>query len=137
MAGDNWELPKPVFRTSEGSDAAAASPVSAAKASVVAGSDSSTQDVQENLSTLYAPPEEAVGDVGVAPPIVEIDEQPPISEQLTAERIVPVLPPPAKPAKRSGSSFMFIVLAVFALLAVLLLAVIYVLFIRQPADTTF
>ncbi len=136
MAGDNWELPKPVFRTSEGSDAAAR-PVSAAKAPIVAGSDISTPEVQENLSTLYAPPEEVASDVGVAPPIVEIDEQPAISEQLTAERIVPVLPPSAKPVKKSGSSFMVILLAVFAMLAVLLLAVIYVLFIRQPADTTF
>lgn len=135
MAGDNWELPKPIFRTSEGSTAAVAK---ASKSVEPIASDELTLDADENLSSLYLPPEPV--QAGAMPPevaSVEIEEQPFISEQLTAERIVTALPEDSNPIKRSGSAFATILLVLFLVLAALVAAVFYVFFIRQPADTTF
>lgn len=76
------------------------------------------QNVQPNaapddpLALLYAPPDIVIGAQEVptpAPPIpvAEVEPQPYISEQLTAEEIVAETAPPRK--KRSGCSFLSVI----------------------------
>jgi len=137
MAGDNWELPTPIFRSSEGTN------VIAAKVSPPVGvpefdePDTLSPDSDDNLSSMYAPPDDQMSEAPLVEPTVEVEEQPFISEQLTAERITPMMPETAKPAEKKGSSFVTVLLLLFLFLAALVAALYYVFFIRQPADTTF
>ncbi|HMT09647.1 MAG TPA: hypothetical protein PKA82_16730 [Pyrinomonadaceae bacterium] len=135
MAGDNWELPKPIFRSSEGTEAGvAATP----EVSDFIEPDTLVPVADGNLSSLYSPPDETPDEAPQpAAASVVVEEQPFISEQLTAERIVPEIPASAKPAKKTGSSFGTILAILFLILAALVAVLYYVFFIRQPADTTF
>ncbi len=144
--GDNWELPKPVFRSSSGSlpedfptRAGADSPPQA---------EAKLPNVDDQiLSSLYAPPGETAKNITdpepspTAPSIVDIEPQPFISEQFGAEEI-DTLPPnkePGKPVKKKGSGSAFLLIALAILLALIggILAVIYILFFRNPPETTF
>lgn len=133
MAGDNWELPKPIFRTSDGV-AASARPMEP-DAFVEPGTLPS--EVEENLSLLYLPPDPPLSDEQPFVPKVDVEEQPFISEQLTAERIVSALPDSADTTKKKGTSFFGILIVFFVILAALGAILYYLLFMRQPTDTTF
>jgi len=144
--GDNWELPKPVFRSSSGSlpegfparVGADAPPQSEPKAP-------SADD--QILSSLYAPPGETAENIAVpepppvAPAVVDIEPQPFISEQFGAEEIdtLPPNKPQQKPVKKKGSGSAFLLVALAIVLALIggILAVIYILFFRNPPETTF
>ena len=134
MASDNWELPKPIFRSTDGTNAGNAQPE---VHSQFVEPDTLSPDMDENLSSLYLPPEHSQSAEMPSAIAVEIEDQPQISEQLAADSIVPVLPENAKPIKKQGSSFAGILLVLFIVLAALVAALYYVFFIRQPADTTF
>lgn len=140
--GDNWELPKPVFRSSSGSlpqdfparVGADAPPPAEAKA---------PDEGDQILSTLYAPPEEVVEDPVVAEPqqtatpIDDIEPQPFISEQFTVDDVAPTVA--EKAAKKGGSGSAFLMVGIALILAMILgvLAIVYFLFFRSPPDATF
>ena len=140
--GDNWELPKPVFRSTSGSlpqdfvgrVGSEARPQAEAKA---------PNADDQILSSLYAPPDETVEEpvVHEPPPTlpsVDIEPQPVISEQFSVDEIDTIAPDkPVKKKKRLGSAMLLV--ALVFLLAVLgtILGLIYVLFFRNPAQNTF
>ena len=140
--GDNWELPKPVFRSSSGSlpqDFPARVGIEEQPQVEVKTPDEGDQI----LSSLYARPEEKSEDVLTADPpepspaMVDIEPQPVISEQFTVDEIDS--PAPAKPAKNGGSGFAMLLIGVTVLIAVVggILAIVYFLFVRNPPDPTF
>jgi hypothetical protein len=133
MAGDNWELPKPIFRTSDGVVILArpGEPESFVEP------DTLSPDIEENLSALYLPPDITPSDEQPFVPKVEVEEQPYISEQLTAERIVNVLPGSAETTKKQGRSYLGILVVLFVVLTILVAILYYIFLMRQPADTTF
>ncbi|MBK6749378.1 MAG: hypothetical protein IPG67_05050 [Acidobacteria bacterium] len=140
--GDNWELPKPVFRSTSGSlpqdfparAGADAQPQAAARV---------PDEGDQILSSLYAPPSETVEEPAApeppptAPAIVEIEPQPFISEQFSTEEIVTLAPD--KPVKKGGAGKTFLVVAAMILIGVVtgILALVYLLFIRTPSESTF
>ncbi len=139
---DNWELPTPVFRSSSGSlpqdfpaRVGAGSPGQAAA--------NAPDEGDQILSSLYAPPDETaeqpvVDDPPqVAPAIVDIEPQPFISEQFSAEEIDTLAPD--KPVKKRRTGSVFLVVATVILTAIItgILALVYILFIRTPPQTTF
>ena len=134
MASDDWELPKPIFRTSEGTVASTSTPT---EHTDFVEPDTLSPDSEENLSSLYLPPEPSPNREPQPGAAVMIEEQPFVSEQVTADRIVPVLPENAVPPKKQGSSFTTILLLLLLVLVALFAVLYYVFFIRQPADTTF
>lgn len=137
--GDNWELPKPVFRSTSGSlpqdfverVGTDARPRAEAKA---------PNADDQILSSLYAPPDKNVDEPVVyeAPPtlpsVSDIEPQPVISEQFTAGEIDTITP--AKPVKKSGSGSAFLLVTLALLLAIIggALALIYILFYRSSPD---
>ena len=140
--GDNWELPKPVFRSSSGSlpqDFPARVGVEEQPQVEVKTPD----EGEQILSSLYARPEEKSEDVLTADPpepspaIVDIEPQPLISEQFTVDEIDS--PAFAKPAKNGGSGFAMLLIGVTVLIAVVggILSIVYCLFVRNPPDPTY
>lgn len=145
--GDNWELPKPVFRSSSGSlpqDFPARAGVDAQPQAEAKAPDEGDQI----LSSLYAPPDEKAEEpiaaepktpspAGIDPVGVDIEPQPFISEQFSVEEID--TPAPEKPTKKGSSGFAMLLIGITALIAIVggILAVVYFLFVRTPPDPTF
>ncbi len=140
--GDNWELPKPVFRSTSGSlpqdfverVGTDARPQAEAKA---------PHADDQILSSLYAPPDEKVEESSVheppptLPSVADIEPQPVISEQFSVDEIDTVAPD--KPAKKGGSGSAMLVIGTLLIMAIIggILALVYVLVFRRPPETPF
>lgn len=139
---DNWELPKPIFRTSSGS-LPQDFPTRVGFESPGQASASVSDEGEQILSSLYAPPDETVGQPIVPEPppaasaMPEIEPQPFISEQFNAEEIDTLAPD--KTVKKGRASSVFLIVATMILVAIVtgILAVVYILFFRTPPETTF
>lgn len=139
---DNWELPKPVFRSTSGS--LPQDFVERVGADAPPRADAEAPNAEDQiLSTLYAPPDETVEAPVVyeAPPtlpsVADIEPQPVISEQFSVDEIDTVAP--EKPVKNSGSGSAMLVIGTLVVLAIVggILALVYVLVFRRPPETTF
>ena len=143
MSNDNWKMPEPIFQRTSGSlpeDFASRIANYAAKPPVDPPPGES--DSQNNLSTLYAPPEETVKDADVptaeVAPIPAIEEQPYISEQFGVAEIDTSTPvAPIVKGKGLTNLLLTIGLVVVLAIAAALVALIYFVFLRQPPETTF
>lgn len=140
--GDNWELPKPVFRSTSGS-LPQDFPARAGTDAQPRPEPKAPDEGDQILSSLYAPPDDKADDpVAEQPPTtstasVDIEPQPLISEQFTVDEIDS--PSPAKPSKKGSSGIAMLLIGISVLLAIVggVLAVVYLLFVRNPPDSTF
>lgn len=140
--GDNWELPKPVFRSSSGS-------LPQDFVERIAGSQTgqpvpAAPDADDNkLSSLYAPPDELSETIPdhqepIPSSIDSIEPQPLISEQFNTDEIDTLAPNKPEPKKGgSGSTFFVMGTVVFFAFIAAILALVYFFFFRNPPETTF
>ena len=138
MGENNWELPKPVFRSSSGSLPSDLPGLMESAESPTAAVDGD----QEILSTLYAPPDGLADATDIAvPPVSQqqaIEPQPYISEQFTVAEATSAVTVTAKPTTaKKGGNVVAIAIVLTLLLIFTLLAIAYFLLIRQPQQTTF
>lgn len=137
--GDNWEMPKPIFRQTSGSLPKGF--VKKLQGSEAAEPETNTPDAPDAiLASLYAPPDDPVGTPPIVPAIapgVDIEPQPSITEQFTVEE---ALCEPAAKVKRKRGFFgkIFLVLGVLILLTIGFVALIlYVFFYFQTQTNNF
>lgn len=129
MAGENWEMPKPIFRTSEGRPIG----VSDSRDQMdFAEPDTLSPDiVQDPTDVPGSPDSELIEKAGAATAVHEN------ASEHFPERIPSDAFNNAESVKKSGISFSTVLLLLVILLSAVALGLYYVLLIRQPVDTTF
>lgn len=136
--GDNWEMPKPIFRQSSGS-------LPKGFAKKIERSDRpepeiNTPDAPDDiLATLYAPPDDPVDTPPIVPAIApgaDIEPQPSITEQFTVEE-TPREPAAKVRPKRGFFGKISLVIGVLIMLAVAIgfVLLIYFLFFYSATQT--
>lgn len=138
MGENNWELPKPVFRSSSGS-LPSELPGLRERAGVPTAAIDGDQEI---LSSLYSPPDDLADAPEIAvPPLPQrqaAEPQPYISEQFTVAEATSPITVTAKPmTQKKGGNVVAIAIVFTLLLIFTLLAIAYFLLIRQPQQTTF
>lgn len=134
MAGDNWEMPKPIFRTSEGRPLGVSD--SHDQMDFVEPDTLSPDFAQDPTNGPGSPDSEPIERTSSATTGDEnASEHGP--ELRYPERIPSNAPNNADSVKKSGFSFATVLLLLLLLLSAVALGLYYVLLNRQPVDTTF
>lgn len=116
--GDNWEMPEPVFRSSEGEYVAASKhsamelPYGSEHETLEPAAEPQPNETSDDrpemdaLASLYEPPDElAPGDGTIPEPnaaVEEIQEQPFVSEEFSADELLVGLPTESSSAVANG-----------------------------------
>lgn len=144
MSDNKWTMPEPVFRSSTGElvRPGVAEPIDPEPDTLQPEAPDEDEVVLElpddPLAKLYAPPEGMAEPKPPAPaaahvPAVEIEPQPYISEEFTAEVDV-VEVRPAGPKRSSGSVVAALVFFALAAIVVGFIAIVYYLFFTGRSD---